>query len=62
MIEVHGPEAATIARNNARSAALAARLPEAKSWLRLIALIQRQQADKKTLPRGPGRSCLTQAD
>lgn len=62
MIEVHGAEAATVARNNARSAALAARLPEAKSWIRLVALIQRQQADKKTLPDGPDRSCSTRAD
>lgn len=62
MIEVHGAEAATVARSNARSAALAARLAEAKSWIRLLTLIQQQQADKKTFPRGPDRSCSTPAD
>ena len=56
MIEVHGSEAATVARSNARSSALAAQLPEARSWIRVLALIQRQQADKKTLPDGPDRS------
>jgi hypothetical protein len=33
MIEVHGTEAAaTIARNNARAAAVAAQIPAAKAW------------------------------
>ena len=41
MIEVHGAKAADIARDNAREAALAAQLPRAKHWLRVLALIQR---------------------
>lgn len=53
MIEVHGAEAATVARGNARSSAIAAQLPEARSWIRVLTLIQRQQADKKMLPHGP---------
>ena len=48
MIEVHGTQAADVARNNAREAALAAQIPQAKSWIRVLALIQRQQADKQT--------------
>jgi hypothetical protein len=43
MIEVHGPEAATVARRNARAAALAAQIPQAKSWIRVLGIIQRQQ-------------------
>ena len=34
MIEVHGTEAATIARNNARAAAVAAQIPAAKAWIK----------------------------
>ncbi len=41
MIEVHGAEAATVARDNARAAALAAQIPEAKSWIRVLGIIQR---------------------
>jgi hypothetical protein len=41
MIEVHGTEAATIARDNARAAALAAQIPEAKAWIRVLGIIQR---------------------
>jgi hypothetical protein len=43
MIDVHGAEAATVARNNARAAALGG-------------LIQRQQAGKAMPPRGLGKS------
>ena len=53
MIQVHGAEAATVARSNARSSAFAAQFPAARSWIRVLALIQRQQTDKKTLPHGP---------
>jgi hypothetical protein len=42
MIEVHGMEAATVARNNARVAALAGQTIQAKSWIRVLGLIQRQ--------------------
>lgn len=53
MIEVHGSEAATVARNNARAAAVAAQLAQAKSWIRVLTLIQRQEAEKTTRPLGP---------
>lgn len=58
MIEVHGIEAVTIARNNARMAALAAQLLQAKSWLRVVDLIQRRQAGKPASPRGADRPPL----
>ena len=41
MIDVHGTEAATVARNNARAAAIAAQLPQAKAWIRVLDIIQR---------------------
>jgi hypothetical protein len=41
MIDVHGTEAATVARNNARAAAVAAQLPQAKAWIRVLGIIQR---------------------
>ena len=41
IIEVHGMEAATVARGNARGAALAGQLAQAKS---LLGIIQRRQA------------------
>jgi hypothetical protein len=44
MIDVHGPEAAAIARGNARSAALAGQRAQAKSWITVLEIIQRQQA------------------
>jgi hypothetical protein len=44
MIEVHGAEAAAVARGNARGAALAGQLAQAKSWIRVLAVIQRRQA------------------
>jgi hypothetical protein len=50
MIDVHGTEAAGVARENARSAALAGQAPLAKSWIRVLAMIQRQQARKASLP------------
>ena len=46
MIEVHGTEAATIARENARRAAVAAQQPQAKCWIRVLELVQRQLAKK----------------
>jgi hypothetical protein len=45
MIEVHGTEATTIARDNARAAALAAQIPEAKAWIRVLGIIQRIRPD-----------------
>lgn len=46
MIEVHGREAATVARENARSAALAGQAVQAKSWIRVLGIIQRRQTDQ----------------
>jgi hypothetical protein len=44
MIEVHGPDAATIARDNARTAAIAGQALQAKSWLALVGIIQQRVA------------------
>ena len=44
LIEVHGDEAPTVARGNARTAALAGQPALAKSWIRVLSIIQRQQA------------------
>jgi hypothetical protein len=44
IIEVHGAEAATIARGNARGAALAGQPTQAKAWIRVLGIIQCQQA------------------
>jgi hypothetical protein len=46
MIEVHGAQAATVARGNARAAALGGQAPRAKFWIRVLGMIQRQQAGK----------------
>lgn len=46
LIEVHGNEAPTIARGNARTAALAGQPIAAKSWIRVLSIIQRQLADQ----------------
>ncbi len=46
MIEVHGRAADTVARSNARSAALAGQIGRAKSWIRVLAIIQQRQANK----------------
>lgn len=51
MIEVHGAQAATVARENARAAALSGQAPRAKYWIRVLGIIQRQQAGKAL----PGR-------
>ena len=53
MIDVHGAEAAAIARGNARSAALAGQATQAKSWLGVLRTIQRQQAGRSSSPCGP---------
>ena len=44
LIEVHGDEAPAVARGNARTAALAGQPIVAKSWIRVLSIIQRQQA------------------
>jgi len=46
MIEVHGMQAATVVRGNARAAALVAQITQAKSGIRVLGIIHRQQADK----------------
>ena len=43
LIEVHGNDAPTIARGNARSAALTGQPMLAKSWIRVLSMVQRQQ-------------------
>ena len=42
MIDVLGTEAAAVARDNARTAALAGRRPQATFWLRVLGLIQQR--------------------
>lgn len=46
IVEVHGAGAAAVARENARTAALAGQPMLAKSWIRVLGAIQRQQAGK----------------
>ena len=46
MIDVHGKEAATVARGNARAAAVAGQAIQARSWIRILGIIQREQAGK----------------
>ena len=55
MIDVHGPEAASVARVNARGAALAAQTSQAKFWIRVSGIIQRHLNDKAISPRLPGK-------
>jgi hypothetical protein len=47
MIEVHGADAAIVARDNARTAALAGQRPQARSWIRVLGIIQRPRTDKE---------------
>jgi hypothetical protein len=50
MIEVHGTAAAApVARANARAAALAGQAAQAKSWIRVLGIIQRHQTDKENM-------------
>jgi hypothetical protein len=56
IIDVHGREAATVARENARAAALAGQAAQAKSWIRVLGNIQRQQAGKALSDRTTGAS------
>ena len=44
MLDVHGPNAAVVARDNARAAALAGRRERAKFWIRVLGLIQQRGA------------------
>ena len=46
MVAVHGAEAATVARANARGSALAGEPARAKSWIRVLGIIQHHQTIK----------------
>ena len=46
MIEVHGVEAAGVARANARTAALAGAVASAKRWIRVLEVVQRRSAEQ----------------
>jgi hypothetical protein len=46
MIAVHGDEAGIVARGNARTAALGGEGSRAKFWIRVLGIIQRDQAGK----------------
>jgi hypothetical protein len=48
MIEVHGVQAAVVARENARGAALAGQGVQARSWIRVLGIIQRRRAQAAT--------------
>jgi hypothetical protein len=55
MIDVHGTEAAAVARGNARGAALAGQPVQARSWIRVLGIIQRRRgAQAAAEPRGSG--------
>jgi hypothetical protein len=49
MVAVHGTEAAVVARQNARAAALASQPTQAKSWIRVLGNIQRPQPGQGTV-------------
>jgi hypothetical protein len=46
MIDVHGTRAAAVARENARTAALAGQGMQARSWIRVLGIIQRRQVGR----------------
>jgi hypothetical protein len=54
MIEVHGAQTAAVARDNARTAALGGQALRAKSWIRVLGMIQRQQAAEAPPVRATG--------
>jgi hypothetical protein len=54
MIEVHGMDAATVARNNARGAALAGQAVQAKSWIRVLGIIQSALVGRASAVRAAG--------
>ena len=49
IIDVHGSMAAGVARDNARAAALAGQGMQARSWIRVLSIIQRRQG-RQTSP------------
>jgi hypothetical protein len=46
MLDVHGPRAAVVARDNARAAALAGQRERARFWIRVLGLIQQRGTDE----------------
>ena len=62
MIDVHGGEAATVARGNARGAALAGQPVQAKSWIRVLGVIQRLGASTLSESRGSGSPLLVRSE
>jgi hypothetical protein len=50
MVDVHGAEAATVARENARAAALAGQAMQAKFWIRVLGMIQRSSGQSSAAP------------
>jgi hypothetical protein len=61
MNDVHGAQAAVVARGNARNAALAGQTTQAKSWIAVLAMIQRQQTGKASSTRGPDNPLLAKS-
>ena len=59
MIDVHGIEAAAVARGNARGAALAGQYAQAKSWIKVLGVIQKRS---KSSPFRRTRDRLTESD
>jgi hypothetical protein len=55
MIDVHGAQAAVVARDNARTAALAGQRPQAKSWIRVLGIIQRRRTNAEISLPSPTR-------
>lgn len=51
IIDVHGSRAAGVARDNARAAALAGQGMKARSWIRVLAIIQRRQGRQTSSSR-----------
>ena len=47
MIAVHGADAAIVARDNVRAAALAGQRPQARHWIRVLGMIQQRQTGGK---------------
>jgi hypothetical protein len=52
IIEVHGARAPAVARENARAAAIGRQPDQARSWIRVLGVIQRHQANAPP-HRGP---------
>jgi len=55
MIEVHGNDAAGVARANARNAAVTGAIVSAKRWMGVLAAIQRKQAGREAAPERADR-------